>query len=145
MTVAAIVDCSATALFISERLIKTSYVYMHLLAHPIPLYNIDSSKNKAESIAWYICLHLWVGEVEEWWEFLIMDLGPEDMILGLLWLRSLNLRIDWAEGMMEVEPRWESLKSTSEESAKIKQIFTNCVQHHWWWKAKVLDDPSEWL
>ena len=46
-----------------------------------------------------------MGEVEEGQEFLVMELGLEDMVLGLPWLRSSNPKIDWAEGMMEVETR----------------------------------------
>ena len=57
-TVVAMVDCGATALFISKRFVKTNCVHTHPLACPIPLYNIDGSKNKAGSIAWYIHLRL---------------------------------------------------------------------------------------
>ena len=50
MTVAAMVDCGATTLFISERFMKMNCVRMHPLIYPISLYNIDGSKNKAGSI-----------------------------------------------------------------------------------------------
>ena len=104
VSVAAMVDCGATALFISERFVKTNSVCMHPLVCNIPLYNIDGSKNKAGNISRFACLRLRVGEVEDWREFLVTELGPEDMVLGLPWLRSANPTIDWAEGMVEVNP-----------------------------------------
>ena len=76
---------------------------MHPLICKIPLYNIDGSRNKAGSIAHFICLRLWVEEVKEWWEFLVIELGSENMVLGLPWLRSTNLVIDWTEGTIKVE------------------------------------------
>ena len=64
-SVVAMVDCGATALFISERFIKTNEVHMHPLVCKIPLYNIDGLRNKAGSIIHFVCLQLWIGEVEE--------------------------------------------------------------------------------
>ena len=103
-SVAAMVDCGATALFISERFVKTNNVRTHPLVCNIPLYNIDGSKNKAGNISRFARLRLRVGEVEDWREFLVTELGPEDVVLGLPWLRSANPTIDWAEGTVEVDP-----------------------------------------
>ena len=50
-SVAAMVDCGAIALFISERFVKTNSVRTHPLVHNIPLYNIDGLKNKAGNIS----------------------------------------------------------------------------------------------
>jgi hypothetical protein len=102
-SVAAMVDCGATALFISERFIKTNSICTHPLVRNIPLYNIDRSKNKVDNISHFACLQLRVGEVEDWREFLVTDLGLEDVVLGLPWLHSANPMIDWAEGTVEVD------------------------------------------
>ena len=50
-SVAAMVDCGATALFISRKFIKDNKVRMHPLPHEVPLYNINGSKNCAGSIS----------------------------------------------------------------------------------------------
>jgi len=34
---------------------------------------------------------------------LVTDLGPESVVLGLPWLRSVNPEVDWAEGKMKIE------------------------------------------
>ena len=39
-----------------------------------------------------------VDKQEQWADFLVTDLGGEDIILGLLWLRKTNLQVDWEKG-----------------------------------------------
>ena len=95
-------DCGATALFISERFVKINKVCIHPLIHKIPLYNIDSLRNKAGNITHFVRLQLQISGVEEWREFLVTELGPKDLVLGLPWLRSTNSAIDWVKGTMEV-------------------------------------------
>jgi predicted aspartyl protease len=102
-SVAAMVDCGATALFISERFVKRNKVCTHPLAQKIALCNIDGSRNRAGNVALMAHLRLQIGDVEEWCDFLVTDLGPEDVVLGLPWLRSVNPEIDWAEGTMKME------------------------------------------
>ena len=38
----------------------------------------------------------------DWEEFLVTDLGPEEVVLGLPWLRKVNPEIDWAEGTLSL-------------------------------------------
>ena len=141
-TVAAMVDCGATALFISERFVKRHKIRTCLLVRKIPLYNIDGSKNKAGSIAHFARLRLQVGDSEEWHELLVTELGPEDVVLGLPWLRSTNPNIDWEKGEMEVDsfPRIKPSDRTG-----VERVAANRVQRWRWWKAKILEDPSEKL
>ena len=109
-SVAAMVDCGATTLFISERFVKINKVCMHPLICKIPLYNIDGSRNKVGNITRFICLQLWISEVEEWREFLITELGLKNIMLGLPWLRSVNPAINWAEGTMKVGSKLTNLQ-----------------------------------
>ena len=99
---AAMIDSGATALFISRRFIHKHNVFLHTLPREIPLYNIDGSKNTAGSITHFVRLRLSMGDYVEWLEFLVTDLGPEDVVLGLPWLRSVNPDIDWQGGTMEI-------------------------------------------
>jgi hypothetical protein len=88
------VDSGATALFISKRFVKENKIHTHPILHEIPLYNIDGSKNRAGSITRATRLRLKVGDTEEWRVFLVTELGPEDVVLGLPWLRSANPSIN---------------------------------------------------
>jgi hypothetical protein len=65
----------------------------------------------------------------------VTDLGPEDVVLGLLWLRSVNLEIDWAEGTLNME----------RNPGRIEQVAANRAQCWHWWRASILEDPSEGL
>jgi Reverse transcriptase (RNA-dependent DNA polymerase) len=139
-SVVAMVDCRATTLFISERFVKTNSIRTHPFVCNIPLYNIDGSKNKAGNISHFTCLRLRVGEVKDWREFLVTELGPEDVVLGLPWLCSANPTVDWAEGTVEVDPT-----SNPGRQQETKQIAANRMQQCRWWRAKVLEDPLDRL
>jgi hypothetical protein len=122
-SVAAMVDCGATALFINEAFVKKNRIRTYLLNREIPLYNIDGSKNRAGKITRFVRLRLLIGDLERWREFLVTDLGPEDVVLGLPWLRSVNPEIDWAEGTMTVDS--EGIKGTG---IQVEQVTANRVQ-----------------
>ena len=117
------VDCGATALFINEAFVKKNRIRTYPLNREIPLYNIDGSKNRAGKITRFVRLRLLIGDLERWREFLITDLGPEDVVLGLPWLRSVNPEIDWAEGTMTVDS--EGIKGTG---IQVEQVTANRVQ-----------------
>jgi hypothetical protein len=70
----------------------------------------------------------------------VTDLGPEDLVLGLPWLRSINPDIDWSEGTMKVP----SQKGRS-EPGRIEHVNANRVQRRHWWRKGVLKDSSERL
>ena len=136
-SVAAMVDCGATALFINEAFVKKNRIRTYPLNREIPLYNIDGSKNRAGKITRFVRLRLLIGDLERWREFLITDLGPEDVVLGLPWLRSVNPEIDWAEGTMTVDS--EGIKGTG---IQVEQVTANRVQRRRWCRNGVLEDIS---
>lgn len=135
-SVAAMVDCGATSLFISEEFVKKNKVRTRPLSRRILLYNIDGTKNSAGTVALSARLCLRVGDVEGWHDFLVTNLGPEDVVLGLPWLRSVNPNIDWTKGTM---------KMGKARHPEVEQIAANRGQRRRWWKASVLEDPSERL
>ncbi len=122
-SVAAMVDCGATALFINRKFVERHKIRTHPLSSEIPLYNIDGSKNRAGEISCAAHLQLTIGESEEWREFLVTDLGPEDVILGLPWLRSVNPKIDWAGGTMRVDAKTED--PGDRNRGEVEQIAAN--------------------
>ena len=84
-------------------------------------------------------LRLRVGDIEEWRVFWVTELGPEDVVLGLPWLRSANPTVDWAKGKLKVD------SALAKDDAKVEQVAANRFQRRRWWRTKVLDDPSERL
>ena len=130
------VDCGATALFISEGFVKENRVRTRPLNRRIRLCNIDGSENRAGSISRSTRLCLRVGDAREWHEFMVTNLGPEEVVLGLPWLRKVNPEIDWKRGTLSLDDGRER---------RAERIAANRVQRCRWWRAKVLDDPTESL
>ncbi|MCB7385635.1 pepsin/retropepsin-like aspartic protease family protein, partial [Bacteroides thetaiotaomicron] len=68
----------------------------------IPLFNIDRSANQAGTITHFARLTMVFEDQEQEADFLITNIGPEDVILGLPWLREVNPDIDWSEGQLKL-------------------------------------------
>ena len=122
---AAMVDSEATALFISRQYVLQNKMVQIPLAKLIQLYNIDGTLNKAELIAASVKLYMTVGDQIRLWEFLVMDIGTENVILGLPWLRHMNPNIDWETGEMKLLSKEDSLEW--QPVAELTQI--NATQH----------------
>ena len=121
-------------------------VERYRLRRQIPLYNIDGSRNRAGSIEEFARLRMKIGEHEEEVELLITDLGPEDVVLGLPWLRKVNPAIDWAKGVMKIEIEEEQEEEVqTEETERWEQIRGNRRQRRQWQKDGVLEHASDEL
>jgi hypothetical protein len=96
------IDSGATALFVSKHFVQRHHIICSPLPNTITLHNIDGSKNKAGSLTHFACLTLTIGSWNEPTDFLVTDLSPEDIILGLPWLKKVNPTIDWDSGEIEI-------------------------------------------
>ena len=80
---------TATALFLSHQFAEKHQLEQHKLDVEILVQNIDVTLNRRVTIKHYAKLRLRMGEGDpEDQEFLITDIGPEDIILGLSWLKE---------------------------------------------------------
>ncbi|KAF9796682.1 hypothetical protein IEO21_10968 [Rhodonia placenta] len=75
---------------------------MRKLKEPIPLYNIDGTLNKDRSISEVAVLQMQIGDHVKKTVFMVTDIGPEDVIVGLDWLREHNPEIDWESGSLKL-------------------------------------------
>jgi len=80
------VDSRATALFISQRYVKEKRICTFPLHTPMKVYNIDRNLNHTGSITHFARLGLTIEGNTQWVDFLITDIGEEEVILGLPWL-----------------------------------------------------------
>jgi predicted aspartyl protease len=131
------IDSGATTLFVNRRFVQRHHIICSLLPSTIALYNIDGSKNKAGSLTHFACLTLTIDSWNEPTDFLVTDLGPEDIILGLLWLKKVNPTIDWDSGKMEIP-------NSSEQFTPFPPhiLEANCSEHQAWIKARIITDNS---
>jgi len=116
----AMIDSGATGLFLNRKFVRRHGILLEPLKQPIRLTNIDGSLNVAGSITHYASLRLTVGDNVEKAEFLVTDLGPEDVILGLPWLQRTNPDIDWEQGEMHLDH-----ETPSEEGPEIASTGEN--------------------
>ena len=68
---------------------------------PLKAQNVDGSANQRGVICHKITLHLQIAKTEEKREFLVVNCGQENLILGLPWLQEINL-IDWTTGEVTI-------------------------------------------
>ena len=113
---------------------------MHPLRNPIVLYNIDGSINKAGSLTDFVQLTLTIRSHTDTHDFLVTDLGPENLILGLPWLKKVNPVIDWESGEMELLSSLKEPNSTP--TSPFEQISANRATRRAWIKAGIIEDSS---
>ena len=141
----AMVDSGATSLFISDKFVARNCMLKEPLERKIVLYNIDETLNKAGTIEDKVSLYLCIGDQERKWDFLDTNLGPEDIILGLPWLRHINPAIDCSSGEMKMPS--EFIYASSEEEAEPKsmvfRIAANRMQRRSLLKDKVIERADD--
>ena len=94
-TNAAMIDSGATGLFLDTQYVHKNRMIKRPLPQSIKLFNIDGSLNRAGSITHSVRLLTEVnGNPPQLLEYLVTNLGTEDIILGLPWLRRVNPDID---------------------------------------------------
>ena len=65
-----------------------------------------------------------VDEQEQWTDFLVTNLGGEDVILGLPWLQETNPQVDWEKGHLSVKTPRVTIEDIPEEPGS-DQIAAN--------------------
>ena len=95
----ALVDSGATGVLINTRFAKNKGFMTTPLARPIPVTNIDRTRNRTGDITATCQVLLSItgkeGHHLEPITFYLADLGQEDLILGTDWLRLHNPDINW--------------------------------------------------
>jgi hypothetical protein len=155
--IAAMVDCGASSPFLSERFVKQHHVLTKPLPSPITLYNIDMTKNKAGTITHSAELEVRTGAHREKLRFLVTDVGPEDVVLGITWLRDHNPEIDWTAGKLnftrctcpgssqDANPPEVPIESGESELAEPELIASNRTTRRAWLKAGILEHATDAL
>jgi hypothetical protein len=98
----ALVDSGATRSFIDRDLVQKRKIPMLHLPHPLQAQNIDGTHNSGGVIRHKVSIFMRIGDAEERREFLVLNCGKENMILGLPWLRQTNPTINWASGEVHI-------------------------------------------
>ena len=104
----ALIDSRATGCFIDHNFIAKNNWPKERLPSPILAHNTDGSPNHKGMICFWTKLTLWIGEKEEQRWFYLLHLGNKNLILGLPWLREVNLVINWTIGKIHLPDGWNT-------------------------------------
>jgi hypothetical protein len=96
-----LVDSGATDNFISSKLLKRMKIGALDLKYPKVIWNIDSTQNKSGMITKFTDLQVRCGNKKEVMQFLITNLGEDEIILGYPWLAAFQLKIDWKDAVLD--------------------------------------------
>jgi hypothetical protein len=70
------------------------------LPMPRKIFNIDNTMNKSGKITHYLDLDVCTKGIHKEMQFLITDIGSEDILLGYPWLASFEPRFSWRHAVI---------------------------------------------
>ncbi len=94
----ALVDSGATDCFMSENLIRRMKLGKRPLQRPRKIWNIDNMANQAGDITHYTTLDIQTGGTRKTIQFLVTNIGNEDIILGYPWMAAFEPKFTWKYG-----------------------------------------------
>ena len=97
----ALVDSGATDNFIHPAFAKRLGLAMTPLEKPKKIYNIDNTSNKAGSITHSLKLKVATKGIGKVMQFLVTDIGNEDILLGYPWLATFKPKFGWKDAIIE--------------------------------------------
>ena len=99
----ALVDSGATDNFIHPAFAKRLGLSMTPLEKPKWIYNIDNTSNKSGSITHSLELKVTTKGVDRVMQFLVTDIGNEDILLGYPWLATFKPKFGWKDAIIETQ------------------------------------------
>src|SRR6266702_4798025 len=70
------------------------------LQKPRKIWNIDNMANQARKITHYITLDIQTGGIQKQIQFLVTNIGNEDIILGYPWMAAFEPQFTWKNGVI---------------------------------------------
>ncbi len=94
------IDNGCTITCIHPRIVRKYGLKTKPLPFSIPVVNADGSDNKQGKSSLVAMVHMVVDRHVETIEALVLDIGSNEMLLGLDWLAVHNPQIDWSKGIV---------------------------------------------
>src|SRR5215471_21792583 len=98
----ALLDCGASGLFANQKYIDWEQLNTRKLSEPIVVRNVDGTPNEARPIKEVLDIVLRYNGHSERATFAVTEIGDQDLILGLPWLREHNPEVDWETGEVKM-------------------------------------------
>jgi len=145
VVVKALLDSSATGLFMDITFAKEKRFKIEKLKKPLLVSNVDRTANTGEAITHQVECNMFFKEHIERVRMDMCNLGKTKLILEMLWLAAHNPEIDWEKGevkMMHCPPicgkrkqEGKEKKVRKTEKNENKEVLRELVPRRFWkWK-----------
>jgi len=111
----ALLDSGTTGCFVDKSWALGRCLQLSKLVKPVPVLNVDGTRNQEGDIMHYVLLTVGIGKHAEKLWCAVTCLGEVPLILGHTWLRKHNPDIDWVTGQVNLTrcpPECKSLLET---------------------------------
>jgi len=126
----ALLDSGTTGCFVDKNWALDQRLQLSKLVKPIPVLNIDGTRNQEGDIMHYVLLTVGIGKHAEKLWCAVTCLGKVPLILGHTWLQKHNPNIDWVTS--KVNLTWCPLECKSLlETCFAKLLRENESQETW--------------
>ena len=127
----ALLDSGANIIFIDRRWARDKNIPLILLQNPIPVFNVDGTKNSARNITHLANIIIdYQGHCEKV-TAKVTDLGKNQVILGYTWLKKHNPDIDWTNGEVKMTRCPRSCYLLQEKSIFLQTLEKKEVEQAW--------------
>ena len=128
--VEALLDSSATGCFVDKSWALDRHLRLSKLTKPVPVLNVDGTRNQEGDIMHYVLLTVSVGKHAEKLWCAVTCLEKVPLILGHDWLKKHNPDIDWTTGDVKLSRCPSECKSLM-DMRFAKLISDNESQETW--------------
>ena len=119
----ALIDSGAGISCINWGFVRKQRIPTQRLKTPIQARNVDNSVNSKGVIRFTTTLFLDIGGITRRATLYVMNLGNENIILGLPWLKDVNPSIDWVNKTI-------SVKESLDQSQELFLSFSTDTKRH---------------
>jgi len=125
-----LLDSGATGNFIDKDFVHTKGISTWSISHPILVFNMDGSPNKAGQISKVADVVLRYKTHSERTLLAISNLGKQSMILGYTWLKDHNPEVNRQTGEVQMNrcpPRCEGCRMVRKEQTSQRKMEVRAV------------------
>jgi hypothetical protein len=97
----ALVDSGATDNFMHPAFAKRMGLGLRELPNPKKIFNIDNTTNKSGMITHYLDLDVHTNGIHKEMQFLVTDIGHEDVLLRYPWLATFEPKFNWRSAVVD--------------------------------------------
>ncbi|QRV88426.1 Retrotransposable element Tf2 protein [Ceratobasidium sp. AG-Ba] len=102
----AMLDSGASSIFISERIVQDFQLFKKKLDKPCRLKVIDGREIDSGRVEHYVTINLKIFDHEEEVDAYVVNVGNQDLVLGMAWLKRHNPVIDWDKKSLVFSSRY---------------------------------------